>query len=586
MGCGAIINPSSPLVLNINQFTCGHIIGKGEFGVVKYCHYKHYKDFPLAIKQLSYQKILSHKSGFNFLFLELKILKLTSTHPSIISLKFAFHDNSSCYFVFENLKGGDLRYHLRNHEHFTEYGVGYLIHSIASALSFLHEHHILHRDIKPENILLDLTGRPYLTDFGISVIDTDHAIPISTSSSGTRCYSAPEVFSRSHQHSYQADYWSFGILTYELLFHERPFHDLCPSHLVHFVEVQYESLWEELNKPITNTDDNPVINWRHYQNQPILESALGSSSELSMIALRNHQFLLSSSSSSEAMESQKMNRPSSSIQDSLTLPSPFIIPIPQLTSAGKEITPSCHDFLSRLLDIRIPHRLGTISSQEFLEHPWFLDTLSITRERVLSNALSPEFVPDEAQVSSQIFLEFSENLFIPNLFPLESTPIKLSSQMKQQLHDEFNYISPVMMPYVLSSSPSHLPDDEFNTSTTNTRKSTAFTNIPYTPLAAAAAGAAATVGGRGGGGDSSSFTMAAPTAPVAPGAVISYQERPVLNKICSRLESFDDGDGEGDGLSECEPHEERESHKHSAKIVKDRTYGVSYSADYPASTNR
>jgi serine/threonine protein kinase len=566
MGCGALYPPSffpsssssaSPHSIHISHFSCSHIIGKGEFGVVKYCYYKPHQEHPLAIKLLSFQKILSHKSGFNLLFLELKILKLTSHHRSIIPLRFAFHDSTHCYLVFENLKGGDLRYHLRNQENFTEYGVGYLIHAIASALSYLHQHHILHRDVKPENILLDLKGRPYLTDFGISIIDSEHPIPLCNSGSGTRSYTAPEIMTHSHLHSYQADYWALGILTYELLFHERPFCDLCPTHFVHFVEVQYRSLWEDITQSTSR-----LIDWKYYQDQPLLETALGPSSELEINAMMNHLLQVSSSSSLESYPREADRRVSSQHG---SLPPAFIIPIPNQTSAGKEISASCRDFLSRLLDIRIPHRLGT-SSKEFLEHSWFAN-MSITAEKMASGSLAPEFTPDEAQVSSQIFLEFSENLFIPSLMPVEtSAPTKLSSQMKQQLRTEFAYISPEMLPLVLSAQQHR--DDHHPTRTAPS------SGPSFTPLAAERDPTAA---------------AASMTQSVGEMAALSYQQRPVLNKICSRLDSFDDNESGEDGSESGGALQDRSDLRkrsdvtidQAPRIIKDRTYVVSYSADYP-----
>lgn len=441
MGCGTVIHPRSCYEIDIHKFSIGHVVGRGEYGVVKSGIYLP-KNLPVAIKKLPFSKILSHKSGFTTPLLELKILKLTHSHPNIINLRFAFHDSHSCYFVFDCMKGGDLRYHLRNNVKFTEYGVAYLIGCVGSALHFLHSKNIIHRDIKPENVLLNSSGRPFLTDFGISYIDSEHVIPISTSSSGTRCYSAPEVLTNNHKHSYQADYWSLGVLAYELIFNERPFLDLCPSHIIQFVELQYQSMWNDLE--IQNSTSNYEIDWNYFQNLPIQQSSFGSS-ELYMIELRNRQFMLSSSSSSSSSKysiTQDLS-PDTYLHQ---LPPSYCIQIPRYTVSELAISESCRDFLSKLLDIRIPNRLGTRSTllyDEVLEHEWFVDNY-ITKEKIMYGTLFPDFLPNELQISSQVFMEFPENLFSSDLFPVENAPVKLSKEIKQQLQD-FYYISPIMM---------------------------------------------------------------------------------------------------------------------------------------------
>jgi serine/threonine-protein kinase len=100
------------------------------------------------------------------------------------------------------LDGGDLRNLMKSQGQLDEKDVCYILGCIGSALHHMHVRGVIHRDVKPENIGLSLNGRPYLTDFGISMVcDNIHnrtsipiPIPISESSSGTLPYLAPEVF--------------------------------------------------------------------------------------------------------------------------------------------------------------------------------------------------------------------------------------------------------------------------------------------------------------------------------------------------------------------------------------------------------
>ena len=86
---------------------------------------------------------------------------------------------------------------------------------IVLALGFLHSKKIAHRDLKPENILIDSDGYLAVSDFGISkVIQLRNE---SRSFCGTLEYMAPEIYKGSG-HSVSVDWWSLGILTYQMLF--------------------------------------------------------------------------------------------------------------------------------------------------------------------------------------------------------------------------------------------------------------------------------------------------------------------------------------------------------------------------------
>jgi serine/threonine protein kinase len=114
-----------------------------------------------------------------------------------------------------------LFFHLRRAQRFTEEKTRFYAAEVILALNYLHSMGIIYRDLKPENVLLDEEGHIKLTDFGLS----KKFFPeenITYSMCGTPEYLAPEILKASG-HTQAADYWSFGILIYEMLNGSPPF---------------------------------------------------------------------------------------------------------------------------------------------------------------------------------------------------------------------------------------------------------------------------------------------------------------------------------------------------------------------------
>ena len=113
-----------------------------------------------------------------------------------------------------------------------------ILRDVARALAFAHAHGVVHRDIKPDNVLLS-AGSATVTDFGIAkAISASRGVaPGGTltaigTSIGTPAYMAPEQAAGDPDVDHRADFYSFGVLAYELLSGQPPFHGMPPSRIL------------------------------------------------------------------------------------------------------------------------------------------------------------------------------------------------------------------------------------------------------------------------------------------------------------------------------------------------------------------
>ncbi|EDW83710.2 uncharacterized protein Dwil_GK13757 [Drosophila willistoni] len=208
--------------VNFDHFQILRAIGKGSFGKVCIVQ-KRDSGILYAMKYVS-RSACEMRGALGGVIKEVELLS-SLEHPFLVNLWFSFQDEEDLFMVCDLLTGGDLRYHLQNRVEFSEQSVALLVCELGSALEYLQTQRVVHRDIKPDNILLDDAGHAHLTDFNIATrLQKDG---LACSMSGTKPYMAPEVFlcalDEVAGYSYPVDWWSLGVVAYEMRGNNRPF---------------------------------------------------------------------------------------------------------------------------------------------------------------------------------------------------------------------------------------------------------------------------------------------------------------------------------------------------------------------------
>lgn len=206
--------------LTVDDFELGKTLGTGAFGRVRFVTHKatqnHY-----ALKTLKKASIMKMKQ-VDHIVSEKRILSSLS-HPFIVNMYGAFHDPRYLYMVLEYIVGGEFFTHLRKMTRFDNDTAMFYAAQITAIFEYCHSKNIVYRDLKPENILINVDGYVKLTDFGFAKVIEHRTYTLC----GTPEYIAPEVL-LNKGHGKPVDWWTLGILIYEMIVGFPPFVDEDP----------------------------------------------------------------------------------------------------------------------------------------------------------------------------------------------------------------------------------------------------------------------------------------------------------------------------------------------------------------------
>jgi len=204
-------------VCTLEQFKIIGILGRGAFGTVKLV------TDPITNKSYALKAIRKNQVvelGQQSHILNEKNVMQMLENPFLVNLKATYKDEFRVYFLLEVCLGGELFTILRKMRSFDEPTARFYSSCVIEAFDYMHDRDIIYRDLKPENLVLTSNGYLKVTDFGFAKVVPNKTFTLC----GTPDYLAPEIVT-GQGHGKGVDWWTLGILIYEMLASFPPFFD-------------------------------------------------------------------------------------------------------------------------------------------------------------------------------------------------------------------------------------------------------------------------------------------------------------------------------------------------------------------------
>ncbi|EPX70510.1 STE/STE20/YSK protein kinase Nak1 [Schizosaccharomyces octosporus yFS286] len=193
-------------------YTKLEIVGRGSYGAV-------YKGFRNATKEIVAIKVLNLDTAedeVSDIQKEITVLSELKQRESenIVKYHGSYLVGTDLWIIMDYCQGGSVRT-LMEAGQITEPYISIILRETLQALKFIHHAGIIHRDIKAANILVSVSGKVKLCDFGVAA-EININSRKRTTFIGTPYWMAPEVIRDGQEYNVMADIWSLGITAYEI----------------------------------------------------------------------------------------------------------------------------------------------------------------------------------------------------------------------------------------------------------------------------------------------------------------------------------------------------------------------------------
>jgi len=200
----------------LSELKCVGILGRGAFGTVKLVLDPSGASY--ALKAIRKNQVVELGQQSHILN-EKKVMQVLD-NKFLVNLRATYKDDFRVYFLLEVCLGGELFTILRKMRSFDEPTAKFYSSCVIAAFDYMHQRDIIYRDLKPENLVLSANGYLKVTDFGFAKVVPNKTFTLC----GTPDYLAPEIVT-GQGHGKGVDWWTLGILIYEMLASFPPFFD-------------------------------------------------------------------------------------------------------------------------------------------------------------------------------------------------------------------------------------------------------------------------------------------------------------------------------------------------------------------------